>query len=135
MGSDFSAKDFRTFAASVICATELEQAGVAGSVADAKHNVTAAVTVTAKRLGNTPTVCRKSYVHPAVIETYLDELKLDLPPVRAAGEARGLDDDERRVLKFLTELGERDIGRQRLARLERSLKAAQTKRRRIRQAA
>ncbi|MBC5800937.1 MAG: DNA topoisomerase IB [Candidatus Eremiobacteraeota bacterium] len=135
MGSDFSAKDFRTFAASVICATELEKAGVAGSVADAKHNVTAAVTVTAKRLGNTPTVCRKSYVHPAVIETYLDELKLDLSPVRAAGEARGLDDDERRVLKFLTELGERDIERQRLARLERSLKAAQTKRRRTRQAA
>ncbi len=135
MGTDFSAKDFRTFAASVICATELEKGGVACSIADAKHNVTAAVTVTAKRLGNTPTVCRKSYVHPAVIETYLDELRLELPTIRATGEARGLDEDERRVLGFLTELGERDIGRERLARLEHSLKAAQGKRKRTRQVA
>ncbi len=131
MEGDFSAKDFRTFAATVMCGAELEKAGSVDSIAAAK----AAVTVTAKRLGNTPTVCRKSYVHPAVIETYLDERKLELPKGRAAGEKAGLDDDERRVLKFLTELGERDVGRERLARLERSLKTAQTKRQRTEKAA
>ena len=83
-----------------------------------------------KRLGNTPSVCRKSYVHPAIIETYLDERKLELPDVRAVAKAHGLDDDEQRVLKFLSDLAERDGGRERLARLETSLKAAHAKRKR-----
>lgn len=135
MGGDFSAKDFRTFAATVICAAELEKAGSVEGVAAAKAMVTAAVTVTAKRLGNTPTVCRKSYVHPAVIETYLDERKLELPKVRAVGEKAGLDDDERRVLTFLTELAERDVGHDRLARLEHSVMAAKNKRKRTPKAA
>ena len=126
-GGDFSAKDFRTFAATVICGIALERLGPAETQADAKKNVLAAVTETAKRLGNTPSVCRKSYVHPAVIETYLDERALVLPSVREAGEAKGLDEDERRVLKFLTELGEKDSGRERLARLEKSVAAAKAR--------
>ncbi len=127
MNGDFSAKDFRTFAASVICAVELEKIGATETVAAAKANVTAAVTVTAKRLGNTPSVCRKSYVHPAVIETYLDERKLDLPHASATKVTQGLDDDERRVLAFLAQLGEHDVGRERLSRLERSLAAAKAR--------
>ncbi len=128
MGADFSAKNFRTFAATVICATELERAGPAETVTEAKAKVTAAVTATAARLGNTPSVCRKSYVHPAIIETYLDERKLELPVLRGESSGHGLHDDERRALRFLTELAENDIGRERLVRLEQSLKNAQAKR-------
>jgi len=135
MDGDYSAKNFRTFAATVICAVQLEAAGTVESVAAAKSVVMAAMTATAKRLGNTPAVCRKSYVHPAVIETYLDERKLGLPEIRTAAQAGGLDHDEQRVLKFLIELGERDVGRERLARLESSLGAAQSKHKRIREAA
>lgn len=135
MDGDFSAKDFRTFAGTVICATALEAAGSAETVAEAKAKITAAVTQTAKRLGNTPSVCRKSYVHPAVIETYLDERKLELPRARAAETSAGLATDEKRVLRFLTELGERDEGRARLARLERSVAAAKMKKSRRRSVA
>ena len=139
MEGDFSAKDFRTFAATVICAVALEAAGVAETVAAAKANVTAAVTETAERLGNTPSVCRKSYVHPMIIETYLDERKLELPRVKgsesAAVPTAELRLNERRVLKFLTDLAGRDEGRERLERLERSLKAAKTKKPRARRAA
>ena len=135
MGGDFSAKDFRTFAGTVLCATALEAAGPAETVTEAKAKITAAVAETAKRLGNTPSVCRKSYVHPAVIETYLDERKLELPRAKPGELTAGLDSDEKRVLRFLTELGERDEGRERLARLERSVAAAKAKKARGRKAA
>ena len=75
-------------------------------------------------------MCRKSYVHPAVIETYLDERRLELPRAKSGELNAGLDSDEKRVLRFLTELGDRDEGRERLARLERSVAAAKAKARR-----
>src|SRR5688572_15946103 len=71
-GRDFSAKDFRTWAATVLAAVALEKRGAAATRAQAKRNVVAAVEAVAERLGNTPAIARKSYVHPAVVEAYLD---------------------------------------------------------------
>lgn len=124
MDGDFTAKDFRTFAASVICGVELEKLGRSTTVAEAKKNVTAAITVTAKELGNTPTVCRKSYVHPAIVETYLDEFSLAMPQVRVSAKTAGLTADERRVLAFLAAAQNRDEHANRVALLERSVDAA-----------
>jgi len=128
-GGDFSAKNFRTWAATVACATELEAAGPSQTQAQAKQTVVAALVATAQRLGNTPAVCRKAYVHPAIIERYLDELRLDLPKLRAARKPGGLARDERRVLAFLEAAQARDEGAARVRKLERSVDAARTKRR------
>jgi DNA topoisomerase-1 len=127
MDGDFSAKDFRTFAATVICAVELERADRAETVAEANANVKQAVIATAKKLGNTPTVCRKSYVHPVVIERYLDERVLELPKARATAATAGLEPDELRVLAFLRDRKGRDEGSERMSKLERSVKAARAK--------
>jgi len=93
-----------------------------------QSTVVAALVATAKRLGNTPAVCRKAYVHPAIVERYLDERRLDLPKLRAARKAGGLDLEERRVLAFLEAAQVRDEGGARLHKLERSVDAARTKR-------
>ena len=127
-GGDFSAKDFRTWFATVTCSTELEAAGIVDTQAQAKQMVVAALTATAKRLGNTPAVCRKAYVHPVVIERYLDEHRLDLPKLRASRKPGGLDLQERRVLAFLEHAQEHDADRVRLHALERSVAAAKAKR-------
>ena len=71
-GGDFTAKDFRTWAGTVLAYRALRALEPAGSETDARRNVVAAIRVTAGRLGNTPAVARKSYVHPAVLEAYLD---------------------------------------------------------------
>jgi DNA topoisomerase-1 len=71
-GSDFSAKDFRTWAGTVLAYRALRALQPADTPTDAKRNVVAAIRETAGRLGNTPAVARKSYVHPAVLEAYLD---------------------------------------------------------------
>ena len=86
-GADFSAKDFRTWAATVTCAVALAEIGPAETVAQAKANVKDALGRTAEKLGNTVAVCRKAYVHPAVIETYLDERAIALP--KYARESQG----------------------------------------------
>jgi DNA topoisomerase-1 len=71
-GRDFTAKDFRTWAATVCAASELERLGTVESETEARKNVVTAIKATAQGLGNTPAVCRKSYIHPAIIEAYLD---------------------------------------------------------------
>lgn len=126
-GGDFSAKDFRTWSATVICALALEDAGSAETQAIAKQNVVAAATAAAKRLGNTAAVCRKSYIHPLVVETYLDELALVLP--KAAKRAKkGLEADERRVLAFLVKAKKKDARAARITLLKRSVIEAKRKR-------
>ncbi|UZD55865.1 DNA topoisomerase IB [Caldimonas aquatica] len=97
-GSDFTAKDFRTWHGSV---QALEQLGslTASSPTEAKRMVKAALSQVAERLGNTVAVCRKSYVHPKIVEAFL-EGKLQSP--RAAGKApRALTPAERRLMAFL----------------------------------
>jgi DNA topoisomerase I len=71
-GADFSAKDFRTWAGTVLAYRALRALQPADTETAARRNVVAAIRETAGRLGNTPAVARKSYVHPAVLEAYLD---------------------------------------------------------------
>lgn len=72
-GEEFTAKDFRTWAGSVLATLALKEFEAFGSSTEAKKNVVAAIDAVAKKLGNTRAVCRKCYVHPAVLEQYLDE--------------------------------------------------------------
>jgi DNA topoisomerase-1 len=71
-GQDYTAKDYRTWGATVLATTALRELMSFESDTEAKHNVVAAIDSVARRLGHTRAVCRKSYVHPAVIDTYLD---------------------------------------------------------------
>lgn len=87
-GDDFSAKDFRTWIGTVECVRALSRP--AASAAEVKRNVNAALARAAERLGNTVAVCRKSYVHPGVIETYASRRCLPAALVR-----------ERSILRFI----------------------------------
>jgi len=71
-GADYTAKDFRTWAGTVLAAVALKEYEKYDSEAQAKKNVVQAIESVSKKLGNTPTICRKCYVHPAVLESYLD---------------------------------------------------------------
>jgi DNA topoisomerase-1 len=71
-GDDFTAKDFRTWAGTVLAALALQHFDAVVSQARAKKNIVAAIEQVAARLGNTTAVCRKSYIHPAILDCYLD---------------------------------------------------------------
>ena len=71
-GDEFTAKDFRTWAGTVLAARALHEVTAFDSQAQAKRNVLRAVEAVAKRLGNTRAVCRKCYIHPEVVNAYLD---------------------------------------------------------------
>jgi DNA topoisomerase-1 len=70
-GDDFTAKDFRTFAGTVLAALALAESGPKPSQTGAKRQIVDALKLASERLGNTPSVCRKCYVHPGVFEAYL----------------------------------------------------------------
>lgn len=76
-GGAFSAKDFRTWGGTLLGATELAELGAPESERKAKTNLVRAVTRVAEHLGNTPAVCRSSYIHPTVLERYLAGHTLD----------------------------------------------------------
>ncbi len=67
---EFSAKDFRTWGGTLLTAIELAETGKAENEKELKKNVCAAIKKVAEQLGNTPTVCRGSYIHPAVLKSY-----------------------------------------------------------------
>lgn len=69
-GCDVTAKDFRTWAGTVMAALALGEIGVPASETAAKRSVSAAIRQVAERLGNTPAICRKCYVHPEILEGY-----------------------------------------------------------------
>jgi DNA topoisomerase-1 len=71
-GEEFSAKDFRTWAGTVLAALALNEFETFDSEVQAKKNVVEAIRNVAKRLGNTPAICRKCYIHPAIMDAYLD---------------------------------------------------------------
>jgi DNA topoisomerase-1 len=106
-GEDFTAKDFRTWAGTVLAARALAEFETFDSEAAAKKNVVAAIERVAARLGNTTAVCRKCYVHPAVIDAYLDGDTVASLRDRAGRELRGklheLDPEEAAVLVLLRE--------------------------------
>jgi DNA topoisomerase I len=83
-GGEFTSKDFRTWAGTLLAAKALREAGAFESRAKAMRNVNAAIEGVAKVLGNTKAVCRKCYVHPVVVERYLDGSLLDCAPGEAA---------------------------------------------------
>ena len=104
-GQHFTAKDFRTWAGTVLASDMLREFGPFASEAEAKRNVVQAIAAVAKKLGNTPSVCRKCYVHPAVLEAYLGgmtikaaEEKLDK---EIADHATALRREERALLALL----------------------------------
>lgn len=100
----FTAKDFRTWAGTVLCFANLLEIGPAPSPTWAKRNINEMIARVAERLGNTPAVCRRSYIHPVVIDAYLDGSLFDWQrswkEVDAVG---GLDQDEGKLLAFLEE--------------------------------
>ena len=71
-GADFTAKDFRTWTGTVLAALALREFEPIVSKARAKRNIVRAIEQVAQRLGNTPTVCKKCYIHPVIFESYLD---------------------------------------------------------------
>jgi len=71
-GGDFTAKDFRTWAGTVLAAQALAQLARFKSQTEAKRNVLRAIECVASRLGNTKAVCRKAYIHPAIFAAYMD---------------------------------------------------------------
>lgn len=104
-GQDFTAKDFRTWAGTVLCMITLRQFDRCASEQEAKKNVVAAIMHVAERLGNTPVVCRKSYIHPTILESYLDGSMFhslhDLAVHELATPVTGLDEDEATLLRLL----------------------------------
>lgn len=102
-GRDITAKDFRTWHGTVLTATCLQAYAAANVKTTAKANVREAIEAVAGTLGNTPAICRKCYVHPAVIAAYL-EGKLPTPPASPGGGRSGLGPEERKVLALLRRL-------------------------------
>lgn len=104
-GEEFSAKDFRTWAGTVLAALALREYEVFSTQAQAKRNLVQAIERVAERLGNTPAVCRKCYIHPVILESYLDGVTLEQLQANAAGALNGasndLSADEKAVLRFL----------------------------------
>jgi DNA topoisomerase-1 len=104
-GRDITAKDFRTWAGTVLAALALNEVKQFDSTAQAKRNVRSAIERVAGRLGNTATICRKCYVHPEVLDAYLDRnLALEIQS-RVEKELReeigGLQPEEAAVLAML----------------------------------
>ena len=104
-GEDFTAKDFRTWAGTVLAAIALSAAGEFETKKQAKANVRDAIGAVAEVLGNTPAICRKCYVHPAVLEAYLKGNCINgfRPKTREALETKGIDlaSAQTGILRFL----------------------------------
>ncbi len=100
---DFTAKEFRTWAGTLLAARGLTALKIPKSQAKAHTAVVEMVKEVADELGNTPAVCRKCYIHPAVLTAYMDQTRLDRwSKVRAAAKAkRGLGAEESALLGFL----------------------------------
>ena len=115
-GEEFSAKDFRTWVGTVTCALMLGEFDPVHSQTDAKKNLTDVIKQVAQRLGNTPSVCRKCYVHPTVIDSYLEDLALEKLPKAVIDDlktpATELRPEEKAVLKLLeAAASETDVSR------------------------
>jgi len=119
-GKEFTAKDFRTWNATVLAAKALAEISTFDSQAQAKKNVIRAVEEVAKRLGNTRTVCRNCYIHPAVLEAYMDGSLLETLSQRARSEMKNLTHlkpEEGAVLAFLQERLRREAAGQKKRRV------------------
>ncbi len=102
-GEEFTAKDFRTWAGTVLALIALRRTARGRSVTESKHRLAAAIKAVAGNLGNTPAVCRKCYIHPAVMDAYLAGA---LPPGPGSLNFRHA---ERALLTFLERAPNPDI--------------------------
>ncbi|MBA2457899.1 MAG: DNA topoisomerase IB [Gemmatimonadales bacterium] len=104
-GQEFTAKDFRTWAGTILAVETLSELGPAAGEREAKSAILKAIDNVAEQLNNTRAVCRKYYVHPTVFETYTDGTMLESlgnGNRSAAASTSGLSDEERAVVRVLT---------------------------------
>jgi DNA topoisomerase-1 len=125
-GDEFSAKDFRTWAGTVLAAIALAQFEKFDTKAQAKKNLVSAIEHVAKRLGNTPAVCRKCYIHPSVLSSYLEGTTVEALRAKAddvlAHGLPALSGEEGAVLAFLRDQLKRNAKPPLAVALRRSLK-------------
>ena len=99
-GEEFTVNDFRTWGASVLATGLLGEIGASDSDRETTRRQNAAIRIVAHDLGNTLAVCRASYIHPTVLETFqagrLDETRLE-----AEGRTEGLRETEESLLRLL----------------------------------
>jgi DNA topoisomerase-1 len=106
IGADFSAKDFRTWAGTLLTAQTLSTMATAATIGEAKKNINQALATVANLLGNTPAICRRCYVHPAILAAYVEQ-NLDKPPIHlvvsedCAANSHGLSRNEKLLQHFL----------------------------------
>jgi len=124
-GEDFSAKDFRTWLGTVTCATLLAQQDEAPTQSERKQRLADVIKDVAKRLGNTPTVCRKCYVHPDVLDAYLEHGALNMD--EAMRHTKGLLPEEIFVLALLRERAKETDSTRTVRQLKQSLKGRKKK--------
>ena len=113
-GRDITAKDFRTWAGTMLAAKQLCAIGPAKTRREAERNMLRAIDTVADRLGNTRAVCRKYYVHPGLLRAYQQGLTVTLPsgsphPLRRENPPAALRRDEVAVLQFLQETALEDV--------------------------
>lgn len=102
----FAVKDFRTWGGTLRAATVLAEIGAPRSVTEAKRNVALAMRIVSSELGNTPAICRSSYVHPMVLARYVDEGETIAIPrsrkrMHGAPDAFAHSPEERALIAFL----------------------------------
>ncbi len=106
-GQNFTAKDFRTWAGTVLALDELYQRGAAADEKEADRRIVEAVKAVAEQLGNTPQVCRVYYIHPAIFDAYRDESLFAIVAEAAAHAAvddhNDLSADERAALAIIAQ--------------------------------
>ncbi len=103
-GEEFTAKDFRTWAGTVLTAVALGTAAASETKKQAKANIKHTISAVAEVLGNTPAVCRRCYIHPAILKAYLSGNSVNgFKPRSQQLEKRGIDlaSAQAAVLKFL----------------------------------
>jgi DNA topoisomerase-1 len=112
-GKDITAKDFRTWAGTVLAALALKEFETFDTQAKAKKNVRAAIEHVASKLGNTPTICRKCYIHPEIMSSYVEGSLLLEVKNEVEAELRedlaGLKPEEAAVLSLLEARLNRDV--------------------------
>ena len=116
-GEPFTAKDFRTWAGTVLASFALSEFEAFDTQAAAKRNITRAIEHVANHLGNTVAVCRKAYIHPAILDSYLDGSLLEFLKGQVEEALRdeldGLSSEEAAVLAFLQQRLAREVERRR----------------------
>lgn len=107
-GEDFTAKDFRTWTGTIYSLVAFKEIGTSETMTGTKHNIVAALDMVAKQLGNTRSVCKKYYVHPAIISLYENKTLHDYLAEPENTEQCGPNDlawEEKLLMKILEKEG------------------------------